>query len=319
MKTITLKETAGILLGHDDYLILMHKSPDGDTIGSAYALCLALRKLGKRADTLCGDEIPPMYGYFTDKAPNEGFEPKFIISTDVASTTLLSGKAEEYKDNIDLCIDHHASNTGFAAVGYVDGKASSCAEIIKYLLDEMELEYDKDIADAIFTGICTDTGCFKYSSVSPSTHRTAAELMEQGVDSTFICHLMFDCKSKSRILLEKMVLDTLEFHSNGRLAIIEVTKEMMDKSGAKECDTDGIPSMPTQIQGVKIGVTMKEKPGGEYRFSVRTNEGIDASAICAEFGGGGHHGAAGCSINKEKSQAKKEMLSVCMKILGDNI
>ena len=315
MKPITLEQIAEILREHDNYLILMHKSPDGDAIGSAYALCMALRKMGKKADTLCGDEIPEMYSYFTDLAPNEGFEPEFIISVDLATTNLLSGKAAEYSDRIDLCIDHHGSNNGFAAVGYVDGRVSSCAEIIKYLFDVMGTDIDSGIADAVFTGICTDTGCFKYSSVSPATHRAAAELMEHGAQSAFICHLMFDSKSRSKILLEKMVLESLEFHCGGQLAIINITRKMMEESGARESDTDGIASIPRQIQGVKIGITMREKPGGEFRFSVRTSDDIDASVICGNFGGGGHRAAAGCSIKKELSQAREDMLCVCRQLL----
>lgn len=313
MKAITLEQIAEILREHDNYLILMHKSPDGDAVGSAYALCMALRKMGKRVDTLCGDEIPPMYGYFTELAPNEGVEPEFIISVDLATTSLLSGRAADYSDRVDLCIDHHGSNNGYAAVGYVDGKVSSCAEIIKYLFDVMKTDIDKAIADAIFTGICTDTGCFKYSSVSPATHRVAAQLMELGADSAYICHLMFDSKSRGKILLEKMVLDTLEFYCGGALAVVCVTLDMMKSSGAKDCDIDGIASIPRQIEGVKLGVTMREKPGGEYRFSVRSCDEIDASSICKSFGGGGHRAAAGCSINKDKETAKAEMLDVCIR------
>lgn len=319
MENITLEQAAEFLKEHDRYLILMHKSPDGDAVGSGYALCMALRSIGKKADTLCGDPIPDIYGYFTELAPNEGFEPEYIISVDLASSSLLSGKAVEYKDRVDLCIDHHGSNTGYARYGYVDGKVSSCAEIIKYLLDELKIEITKDIANAVFTGICTDTGCFKYSSVSPDTHRVAAELMEKGADSGYICYMMFDNKSKSKISLEKMVLDTLEFYCGDKIAFVAVTAEMIQKTGAQECDLDGIPSIPRQIEGVKIGITMKEKPGGEYRFSVRTSEDVDASEICGHFGGGGHRAAAGCSIHKPMETAKMEMLTVCRKILGEGI
>lgn len=179
----------------------------------------------------------------------------------------------------------------------------------------MGTDIDSGIADAVFTGICTDTGCFKYSSVSPATHRAAAELMEHGAQSAFICHLMFDSKSRSKILLEKMVLESLEFHCGGQLAIINITRKMMEESGARESDTDGIASIPRRIQGVKIGITMREKPGGEFRFSVRTSDDIDASVICGNFGGGGHRAAAGCSIKKELSQAREDMLCVCRQLL----
>ncbi len=319
METITLEQVSRLLFEKDNFLILMHKSPDGDAVGSGYALCMALRSMGKKADTLCGDPIPEMYRYFTDCVPDQGVDPEYIISVDLATTNLLCGKAAEYKDRVDLCIDHHGSNTSYAKAGYVDGTISSCAEIIKYLFDVMQIEIDKNMANAIFTGICTDTGCFKYSSVSPQTHRTAADLMELGADSAYICHLMFDSKSKSKIMLEKFVLETLEFFSGGKVAFVLITKFMMEQSGALECDTDGISSMPRQIEGVKIGITMREKDGGEYRFSVRTSDEIDASAICKNFGGGGHKAAAGCSMHKSMQEAKDEMLKVCISMLEEMV
>ncbi len=319
MKAMTLEQIAAFLREHDRYLILMHKSPDGDAVGSGYALCMALRNMGKQADTLCGDPIPSIYSYFTDKVPNEGFEPECIISVDLATASLLSGRALEYQDRVDLCIDHHASNTGYAKMGYVDGTISSCAEIIKYLFDTMDIPVTRDMANAIFTGMCTDTGCFKYSSVSPETHRTAADLMEKGAESAFICHLMFDSKSRSKILLEKLVLETLEYYGEGAIAFVMITKAMVEQSGAQESDMDGIASMPRQIEGVRIGVTMKEKEQGEFRFSVRTSDDIDASSICRHFGGGGHKAAAGCSIHTSMPEAKSEMLRVCMESLEGNL
>ena len=317
MKTITLEEAAKLLLENDNYTVLMHKSPDGDAVGSAYGLCNALRDMGKKANPLCGDEIPDCYSYVTDKLKYEQFEEKFIISVDLASTALLSGKAKEYEEKVDLCIDHHFSNTGYAREGYVDGGASSCAEIIKELLDIMKADISKDTANALFTGICTDTGCFKYSSVSPKTHRIAAELMEKGVDSTAICKLMFDTKSREKLELEKMVLETLEYFEDGKIALIQITEDIMKKSGAGPGDTESIASIPCQISGVKIGVTMKEKENGEYRFSVRTTGDNDACEICKKFGGGGHKAAAGCSIFKEHDAAKADMLAACKAALGD--
>lgn len=317
MKTITLEEAAKFLIENDNYIVLMHKSPDGDAVGSAYGLCTALRSIGKKANPLCGDEIPLCYSYITEGFEYEEFEEKFIISVDLASISLLSGKAKEYSEKVDLCIDHHFSNTGYAKAGYVDGEASSCSEIIKELLDHMKANISKDAANALFTGICTDTGCFKYSSVSPKTHRISAELMELGADSAKICKLMFDTKSKEKLELEKMVIDTLEYFDGGKIAMLQITNDIMKRSGAEPGDTESIASIPCQISGVKIGITMKEKENGEYRFSVRTTGDNDACEICKNFGGGGHKAAAGCSIFKEHDAAKADMLAACKAALGD--
>lgn len=312
MERITLERAAKLLSEKDDILILMHKSPDGDAVGSGYGLAMALRSLGKRADPLCGDEIPKVYSYITDKVPAIGFDPKFIVSVDLATTALLSGSAAGYAGSVDLCIDHHGSNNGYAKEGYVDGKSASCAEIIKKLLDIMQISIDNDMANAIFTGICTDTGCFKFSNVTSDTHRIAAELMDCGADSTEICRLMFDCKSRAKIELEKMVLETMEFSPDGKVAFVCITKDMMEKSGAAQGETEGIAGITKQIEGVKVGITMREKDNGEFRISVRSSEDIDASKICALFGGGGHRAAAGCSIFKEQTEAKKEIMAACI-------
>ncbi len=319
MKAITLEQIASLLRQNDDYLILMHKSPDGDAVGCGYGLCHILRMLGKRADALCGDEIPPVYSYFTAGIPPMGVKPAFVISVDLATTDLLSGDALAYAENIDLCIDHHGSNTGFAKMGYVDASAASCAEIILHLLDALGMIPDKIASDAIFTGVCTDTGCFKFSNVTPATHRIAARLMEYGADSTEICRLMFDCKSRQKIELERMVLDTIEFAADGEVAFVCITQEMMEKSGASQADTDGIAGITKRIEGVRIGITMKEKENSEYRISVRSSTDIDASEICAQFGGGGHKAAAGCSIIKPFEEAKADIIAACVRAVEENL
>ncbi len=315
MKEITLEQAGKWLREHDNYVILMHKSPDGDAVGCAYGLSIALRSIGKKAEPVCGDPVPEMYSYITDGFEHQCFEAECIISVDLATVDLLSGEAREYGKRVDLCIDHHASNTGFAAMGYVEGKAPSCAEIVKKLIEEIQIKITPDIADALFTGLCTDTGCFKYSSVTPETHRIAADLMEYGANSTKICRIMFDSKSRARLDMEKMVLDTLEYHEDGQIALVQITNDIMERSGAVAGDTEGVASIPRQIEGVKIGVTMKEKENGEYRFSVRTSDDIDASVICKRFGGGGHRAASGCSIYADRESAKQKMLAVCKEVL----
>ncbi len=318
MPRITLEKAAEMLLKNDRVLILMHKSPDGDAVGCGYGLAMALRSIGKKAQPLCGDEIPKMYSYLTDGFEVQEFEPGLIVSVDLATTDLLNGKALEYKDKIELCIDHHGSNTDYAQYSYVDGKSASCAEIIKELLDKMGIVPDKLTADAIFTGVCTDTGSFKFSNVTPKTHRIAADLMELGADSTEISRIMFDCKSRNKVELERMILDTIEFSSDGRVAFVCITKEMMDKSGADKGETEGIAGLTKQIEGVKIGITMKEKENGEFRISVRSSSDIDASAICSQFGGGGHKAAAGCSIYKSLQEAKDAIMTACINALEDS-
>lgn len=293
---ITLESAAKILLSKDNILILTHRSPDGDTIGSGFALAFALRKLGKKVRVECTDPFPVKYSYFTDKLERLEFDEDFVVSVDIADTKLLGEKLSSYADKIDLCLDHHGSNTGFAKEYYVESTAAAAAQIIAKIIRIMEIGIDKDIANAIYTGIATDTGCFKYTNVTAETHRIAADMIDCGAEYGMINRLMFETKSLSRLEIERRVMDSMRFYIDGKCAVAYATLDMMKESGAVDGDMEGISALPRQIEGVMAGITIREKNNGKYKLSVRTTDELDASAICAEFGGGGHKAAAGCMI-----------------------
>ena len=316
MKTVTVKEAAEMLLSFDNILILMHKSPDGDAIGCGYALCLALRKLGKKAQPVCSDPIPRSYGYITSCVEEQSFEPEHIVSVDLAAPQLFGDALSLYTDKVELCIDHHGSNTGFAQYGIVDPASGACAQVVLKIIREMGAEIDSQIAEALFTGITTDTGCFKFSNTSAETLRMAADMIEAGADGAKINRLMFDTKSRARLEAEKAALDTLRFYDDGRIAVICVTLKSLETTGAEESDTEGIASIPRQIEGVKAGITIKEKGEGLYRISVRTTDDVDASKICAAFGGGGHKAAAGCTAEGSLEAVESRLVNETRKVIG---
>ena len=316
MENITLEKAAAMLLEQDNILVLMHKSPDGDTIGSGYALCLALRKAGKKAQALCSDPIPAKYAYITDSIDDQSFEPHFIVSTDIAAPQLFGDKLAAYTESVDLCFDHHGSNTGFAKYGYVEPSAAACAQVIAKLIPLMGIEIDPQIADALFTGISTDTGCFKFRNTNAETFRIAADMIDRGARNYMITTIMFDTKSRSQLELEKRALETLDYRMDGRIAIITITTEMMESTGAEESDTEYITSLPRQIEGVMVGVTIKQKGEKLCRISVRASDGADASEICSVFGGGGHKGAAGCSIEASPAETKEMIAAAIEKVIG---
>lgn len=296
MKTVTFEKCAELLLHADNILILMHRSPDGDAVGSGYALAYALRKAGKKVMPVCSDDIPPKYSYITNSLSMQEFEPAYIVTVDLADTQLFGDKLIQYKEKVNVCIDHHPSNTGYAEYGIVDGNAGACAQIVKKIINAMNIPIDKNIANAVFTAIATDTGCFKYSNADAESYQMAAEMIAYGADSFFINRLMFDTKSRSRLELERLALNSLKYYNNEQIAVIFITKEMLEKSGADDNDTEGISGIPRQIEGVKIGITIREKDNCNFRISVRSAGDIDVSAICTQFGGGGHKAAAGCTI-----------------------
>ena len=312
---ITLESAAKTLLSKDKILILTHRSPDGDTIGSGYALAMALRKLGKSVKVDCTDPFPEKYSYFTDKLEKLEFDEEFVVSVDIADTKLLGEKLSDYADKIDLCIDHHGSNTKDAKEYYVEASAAAAAQVIAKLIRLMNVEFDKDIANAIYTGITTDTGCFRYTNVTAETHRIAADMIDCGAESGMINRLMFETKSRSRLEIERRVMDSIQFYLDGRCAIAYATIDMMKESGAVDSDMEGVSSLPRQIEGVMAGITLREKNNGKFKVSVRTTDELDASAICANFGGGGHKAAAGCMITGTLNEAIEQIIEVVRQAL----
>ena len=312
---ITLESAAKTLLSKDKILILTHRSPDGDTIGSGYALAMALRKLGKSVKVDCTDPFPEKYSYFTDKLEKLEFDEEFVVSVDIADTKLLGEKLSDYADKIDLCIDHHGSNTKYAKEYYVEASAAAAAQVIAKLIRLMNVDFDKDIANAIYTGITTDTGCFRYTNVTAETHRIAADMIDCGAESGMINRLMFETKSRSRLEIERRVMDSIQFYLDGRCAIAYATIDMMKESGAVDNDMEGVSSLPRQIEGVMAGITLREKNNGKFKVSVRTTDELDASAICADFGGGGHKAAAGCMITGTLNEAIEQIIEVVRQAL----
>lgn len=314
-KLLTYKQAADALLQADDVLLLCHQYPDGDTIGSAAGLCLALQRLGKRVRMACNDPFPPKYDYMTAPIAVQDFEPQFICAVDVADNKLLGSKMQHYADKVDLCIDHHGTNTGYAKQVLLNADDAATAMLIFRLLEHLKVTLDAEIAACLYTGIVTDTGCFKYGNTTALTHHMAADCMETGIPYAMINRVMFDTKSRARIELERRALDGISYHFGGRCAVMAITNDIIAKSGATEDDLEGLPPLPRQIEGVWVGVTLRERADGGFKVSMRTGEHADASVLCGILGGGGHAAAAGCRINLPLKDAVDKVVQV----IGDNV
>lgn len=310
-----IKTVAAFFSENDNFLILSHASPDGDTVGSAYGLCHALHKMGKKARVECADEIPARYDYMVKPVEIQDFQHENIVAVDVADLKLLGKNNELYGDKIALAIDHHRSNKGYAPITYVNADAGANCENIYALILELGVEIDKVIADNLYTGIVTDTGCFKYQNTTANTHIIASKLIECGADYYEINRIMFDTKSFARLKVEQQAVDNIEMHFDNRCALMTITAEM--QSMVTPDELEGVTPIPRQIEGVVIGVTIREKTAGKFKCSVRTHEPIDASEICAMLGGGGHNRAAGCEILGTLDEAKQKMLKSISDYLGE--
>lgn len=303
---ITLQQTADILKANDNFYILTHSHPDGDTLGSGYALCIALQGLGKNAKLICADAIPCRFKYLADNYIEQNFQPSFFIAVDVADVNLL-GDIEKNYPVINLCIDHHISNKRFAENLLLDSSSAATAELIFDVINELDVQMDKYIACCIYTGIATDTGCFKFSNTTSKTHQIASELINYDFDKNYINYRMFDVKSKARIKLETAIMENMEFYFNDQCALTTILQNHFISLDADENEFDGLAAIPRQIEGVEIGITIKEKNENCYKVSMRSGK-VNVSDLCKVFGGGGHIRAAGCTFNCDLKTVKNNIL-----------
>ncbi len=316
MSPQSLNELAKLILDCDNVSILTHKSPDGDCVGAGLALCYYLRSKGKKANVLNSDGIPKRYDFLSDGYEPQEFEEEYVISVDIADTQLLGDELIGYKDKIDLCIDHHRSNKNYAKKSFVDADASAACLILFELFEHMGEALDVKTASCLYTGIATDTGCFKFQNTTPSAHIAAAKLMQTGVDIEYINRRMFDIKSRGRIFAEQKVIGRMKFFEGDKIAVITLTNEMIDGYGIDRSELDGFASIPLTVEGVEIGVTLKQQKdaNGVFKVSVRTTS-ADASKLCQTFGGGGHIRAAGCTIEGTAREVTKKIVNAAKRYL----
>lgn len=306
---IDSKRVAQILCENDNILILTHKSPDGDTIGSGIALCRLFLAMGKKARVENSDSTE-RYDFLYENLTMPEFDPEYIIAVDIADTKLLGDKLSKYADKVDLCIDHHGSNTEYAKELYLcpdDGAA--CLSIYR-ILKEMGASITPEIADALYTGISTDTGCFRYANASAECYSAAADLINLGARSAYINILMFETKPASYFKLLTETFAGMRLFCGGKCCVLKVTQKMLKETGASSEHCDAISAMARRIEGAVVGITMKENDQGQYKFSLRSYDPIDSAKLCAAFGGGGHRFAAGCSPKGDAEEALQKLVDM---------
>ena len=310
--TLTKDETAKWLKLKDNFLIITHRRPDGDTLGCAGALAQILLESGKTAYILFNPEATPRYAPFVEDywAP-DAYGPENIIAIDTASDGLFPANGEGYKDSVSLCIDHHPSNTYYAERTHIDCSAASCGEIIYDLAIAMAGRVSKKTADRLYVALSTDTGCFAFANTTANTLRVAASLIEAGASHKELNKELFRTRTIGRIKLEGFIFSGLEFYFDGKVAISSITRDIIEKAGAAEDDIDDIASIPGSVQGVLAGITIRELTSeNDCKVSVRTGSSINANSVCAHFGGGGHPMAAGFSLDKTMAEVKEALLEV---------
>ena len=316
MKSLTRSECAQFLLEHDKYLILSHRRPDGDTIGSSAALCLGLRQLGKTAYILENKEVSERFQWLhaglTKSAP-EGNE--IIVSTDVASPSMLPEAFKSLLGGIALRIDHHGSATSFTDSELVDPHSASCAELIWDVLERMGVKADQAIAEAVYVGTSTDTGCFRYSNTTAHTFATAAMCAQAGARIYELNQELFETNTLGRLRMQGWIVDHMRMLEGGKMAICAIPRAVEEELGVTQDDMDNISSFPRTVAGVCVAATLRESAEGDTKLSVRAVPGYDAAKVTEKFGGGGHKGAAGASLKMPLEEAA-EAVETAMLELG---
>lgn len=256
----TVLQAAELLRGWDDILILTHKRPDGDTIGSAVALCRALRALGKQAWLLESKDATRLFQpYLEDCTAPDTFVARRIVAVDIADEGLFPPNAQDYRGKVDLAIDHHPSNTGFAAANCVEADKAACGEILYQIALELGA-LTAEVALPLYVAVSTDTGCFQYGNTTPHTHRVAAALMDTGIDYQWVNKRHFRTKSFKRLQLERMLTEHLELYDGGKVAVAAVTLSAMAALDAHEEDAEDIAAFAGQVRGWRL-----PSPSGSWR------------------------------------------------------
>lgn len=302
-------EAAAFFTERDNFFIFTHNSPDADTVGSAIALVIALRGMGKRAAAFNREGVPERLAflhperYFVTELPDSG--EATLVSVDVASPKMLSMPEAAY--TFALSIDHHEVNTIGCERLYLQDRYVAAGEIIYELLHAMGVAITAETALPLYAAISSDSGGFRYQATRPETMRAAAELIATGIDFARINRLLFENKSQTQIAVERLGYEKLTLHFGGRFALVTVTDGELKNVNAADGDTEVLNQIPRQIAGVQASAVIK--PKGEWiKCSLRSNEDINVAALAKAWNGGGHYHAAGFSMKNVTAEQVEKLL-----------
>lgn len=312
---LSARGAAGYLEALDNVLLLTHVRPDGDTIGSAAALCRALRDCGQTAYLLPNPEITATYApYAAPYWAPEGWQAEHIVSVDIADASLLPENAQSYRDRIELAIDHHPSQTFFARNTCLEADSAACGEIVYEIIQHLTA-LTADIALPLYVAVSTDCGGFQYGNTTARTHRIAAALMDV-VDVAAVNKTLFRTKSRVRLAMESRMVADMKLFDHQRVVVMEIPLSLRQEMQATDADIEELSALPALVEGTDCGVTLRELRPGTVKVSVRTGPRVDACALCRILGGGGHHAAAGATVEGTLDEARMAVLAAYRRVIG---
>ena len=309
-------------------LLVSHRDPDGDAIGSLLALGLASGKLGIKATLFNASPIPAVYRFLPSaqrivrhiKKANT-YDVALILDCGHLSRIGDAGQTVE-KIPVIINIDHHVTNTGFGDIQLIDPLACSTAEIVYRLIKALDVPLDKAIATSIYTGILTDTGSFRFSSTNQAAFAISQEMAELGVEPHDVAQHVYGTYALGRIKLLNLALDSIEISDNGKLSVMTVTDAMLEETRTQAEDVDGLINYARRIEDVKMAALIQEQKNGKansnelrkFHVSLRSDGTVEVAAIAGAFGGGGHSSAAGFQVEMTMAKLKSEIIT-----LSDNL
>lgn len=313
-----------VLKDEQSFYLISHMLPDGDSIGSLLGMGEALRRLGKKVMLFAPGNVPDKYTFLVGA---DTVSQELLINDPEVTTVVLDSsdldRLSTFKDAVlksktVINIDHHVTNQRFGTLNLVDSKAAATGEIVYELLIELEVELNKNIAEALYVAISTDTGSFKYENTTPHTHRVVASLLEHGLNPGLISQYVFDERPLSFYGLLKDAIATLEMYEGRSLALMTLSKDIRERNGASTGDLEGIVNYTRNIEGVELGILFYVESDNEVKVGFRSKS-LDVSELAGRFNGGGHVRAAGCRMQGDFQSVKSRvMVEACsmLKELG---
>lgn len=315
-----LASIARLIAENNDFTLIVHVSPDGDAIGSACALRLALMALGKRVQAVCDGDVPRIYRFLEGAEdiikPNDARITSAAIAVDCADEGRMGAAGEIFAQAKHTAnIDHHVTNTMFAQHNAVEANAAAAAEVVKKLIEQLDVDFGADIATCLFCGLVTDTGNFAYSNTTPDTLFAAGELLQRGADNALINRAVYRSAPVSKRRMLGLGLIKAEYLHGGKVAVCKLTRADFDRFNARDEDCEGIIDNLRDVENVEIAMLIREKESNVYKVSMRAKEYANVCAVAERYGGGWHRLAAGCTVRGELDALAAELTAALIQAL----
>lgn len=302
-----LSDAVAFITKHDSFLLIAHVAPDGDTLGSCFALKRLLEQLGKRAWVICDDPMPHLYAFLPGAQeilpPDADADAEAIVAVDCADTGRMGKQWQRAEGKISLCIDHHITNPAYADANYIEDCAAT-GELICLLYEALDQPMGPEAGTCLYTAIATDTGNFAYSSVTPRTFALMSRVMESGFDLPECNRLLYRNERLQKLRMTARTVENARLYRDGQIIVGILSKAETEAVGGLKADADGIVDSLRDVETVIAACFLREEGENEVKVSLRSKSRVDCAALAKAYGGGGHVRAAGATLHMNLSEAE---------------